>query len=125
MALTHTTACRIGLAGTVAAMFGVSQLYLDLATDATFTTILATLTFSTPPFPLTTSATIVANAIAPDTDVAAGTCTAFRIRHATGTAYLSGSVSVVGGGGDIQMNSVTFGGGDTVSVSALTYTAGP
>jgi hypothetical protein len=52
----------------------------------------------------------------------AGTITNFRIEAAGETALITGSVSGVGGGGDIELVQTTFETGDRFEVSNIVYT---
>ncbi len=99
---------------------------LEFATNASFTTILASLRFSRPhAFGSGVVPVQVANPITPDINAVAGVCTAFRITSGNGAVMMQGTVTAVGGGGDIQLSSVNFANGDTISVTSLTYTAPP
>lgn len=52
----------------------------------------------------------------------AGTITKFQIAAAGDTLLISGSVSGVGGGGDIELVQTTFATGDRLEVSNIVYT---
>jgi hypothetical protein len=52
----------------------------------------------------------------------AGTITNFRIEAAGETALITGSVSGVGGGGDIELVQTTFATGDRFEVTNVVYT---
>ena len=49
--------------------------------------------------------------------------TKFELRDSGNDAQILGSVTVTGGGGDIELSSIVINAGDTVTVSALTYSA--
>lgn len=87
-------------------------------------TLLATLPLSDPAFGATDSQGIAtANPIAADTSAdATGTASFFRIEDSTGAARFQGDVSVSGGGGDLELNSVSIQAGIEVSISSLTIT---
>lgn len=90
-------------------------------------TVLAELNLSQPAFggavDAAPGATATANAI---TDDAAanntGTATFFRILDRDDTPRIQGSVTVTGGGGELQLNSVAIQSGATVQVTSLTVT---
>ncbi len=55
----------------------------------------------------------------------AGTAAHYRIHDSTGTTcHEQGSVTVTGGGGDMQVDSVSFTAGQSFSVTVYTVTAG-
>lgn len=57
--------------------------------------------------------------------VATDTAGHFRIYETTGTdAYLQGTITATGGGGDMELNTVSITTGDTVTISTFTITAG-
>jgi hypothetical protein len=66
----------------------------------------------------------VATLLAPLVDpfTGSGTITTFRIESLASALLVSGSVSVVGGGGDIELSSVTYTAGDTLTLPIVTYT---
>jgi len=129
MALTHSTTIRNALADLV--VDAIDSGSTDATGDLQFGTaglaiVLATLTFSATAFGAAANGTATANAITADTNAAAtGTAADFRIRDLDNNEILSGSVSNVGGGGDIQLSSTNINAGDTVSITSLTYTAAP
>jgi hypothetical protein len=54
---------------------------------------------------------------------AAGTIAQFTVYDCNGNPVFSGSVTLTGSGGDIQLSSVTYNVGDTIDITSLTYTA--
>ena len=52
-----------------------------------------------------------------------GTAAHFRIKQGS-TCHLQGTVTVTGGGGDLQLDNVTIVAGGAVSITAFTLTAG-
>jgi hypothetical protein len=66
--------------------------------------------------------TATANAISDDTDAAGGVINHAHLRKSDTTEIISLTCSVTGGGGDLQLTSLTIGAGDTVSVTSLTLT---
>lgn len=87
--------------------------------------VVATLTFAAPAAfgAADGSAIATANAITSDTSATGGTIAKVECQNAAGTAKILGAVTATGGGGEIELNSVVVSAGQTVSVSALTYTA--
>lgn len=130
MSLTHAVAVRTAVANLITAAINAGSVgpagTLEFATSPAFTTILATLTFSATAFGAASNGIATANPIAPDTAAdATGVCGAFRIKDRDGNEVLRGTVSPMGGGGDIQLSSVNISVGDTVSLTSLIYTACP
>lgn len=101
---------------------------LQVATDGTFSTILATFTLANPSCPSASSGTATASSISSVTAAATGNAEAFRIRNSSNTTVYDRSdtnaVSASGGGGVLVLNQATTGivSGQTVSVSSLTFT---
>jgi hypothetical protein len=91
-------------------------------------TLLAELRFSDPCVTASGVATgvLTFDSITADTSAnAAGTASWFRILQSNGTTYVAdGSVSVTGGGGDLQLDSTTIASGQNVSVNTFTITEG-
>lgn len=123
MALTHVTAVRNTLADAIddAVNAGAGAGTLEFQTSGDVE--VATLTFSDPAFGAASSGTITAGTITDDTNATGGTVSKFRIFDSSSTEVLSGTVTATGGGGDIELSSVSVGAGDTVSLTSLTYTA--
>lgn len=127
MALTHTTAIRNGLADyTVDAIDtgGAGSLIIVTDLDGADTEV-ATLAFTATAFGAATGGVATANAITDDSS-ATGNASAvdgFIIKNGATTEIVRGTVTATSGGGDIELSSTTIANGDTVSISALTYTA--
>lgn len=122
MAVTHPTAVRTVIADAVTATIGVSgKLVMQTAASAT----VATLPFSATAFGAAVNGVSTANAITSDTNAAGGTITKAELQTSGSVAKVLCSVTATGGGGDIQLSSVIVSAGQTVSLSALTYTAPP
>lgn len=64
-----------------------------------------------------------ANNIATGTVTADGTCSRFALQDQDARTILTGTVTVQGGGGDIELSSVDFNINDTVDVSNLVYSS--
>lgn len=94
------------------------------ATGGTATTLLAELTCNATFAPAASSGVLTLNAITADSSAnATGTATWFRIVKSDGTTFvMDGDVGT--SGSDLNMNSVSFTSGGTVSVTSFTITAG-
>lgn len=123
MAVTHPTAVRNAIADLVVDRIdagpGAGTLEFQTSGDVE----VATLTFSDPAFGSASSGTATASAITSDTSATGGTIAKARAKDSTGTEVFACSVTATGGGGDIQLSSVSVSSGQTVAVSSLTYTA--
>lgn len=74
--------------------------------------------------PASNLARATANTISDDTNAASDTdttCTFYRILDRDNTPRIQGSVTATGGGGDIELDTVSITAGVTVSVTSLTY----
>ena len=125
MALVHSTAARNAMADAAVDRLDLGttnasgRLIFKTAGDS----VLATLPMSNPAFGSASSGTATASAITNDTNAAGtGTATKFDLVNRDGTVVISGTVGN-GSGGDINLSSNVITAGDTVSMSALTYTA--
>lgn len=128
MSTTHSTAFRTTVADAHTSALGASPKLVFRLTGTVGSpgTAVATLTLSATPFPGAVAGVATANAIASDT-AATGNASAV----ATATLQTSGGTvvshcAVAASASDINMSGgLTIGAGDTVSCSALTYTAMP
>lgn len=128
MSLTHITTIRNTLADAVVDALDIGSTDatgdLQIATSTAFSTILANLTFANPAFGTAATGTATANAIVSETNApASGSAAAFRVRDRNNSEVFRGSVTVTGGGGDLQLSSVGITAGDTVSITSMTYSA--
>lgn len=121
MSVTHGTATRTSLATAVLGDIdagAAGNLVFRTSGDAEVATC-----------PLSTTSGVVSgavltfNAITDETDATGGEVAKFTIEDDVAADVLLGNVQI--SGGDINLSSLTIGAGDTVSVSALTYTAAP
>lgn len=86
-------------------------------------TLLATHSFSNPAFGNFSNGTTLANAIADDTDVdETGDAGWFRIYDRDSNAVIDGTITVTGGGGDIEFNNVNFIKGGISQITSLRAT---
>jgi hypothetical protein len=123
MAVTHTTTVRNSLADLVVDLIdaGASAGTLEFQTSGNVE--VATLTFSDPAFGAASSGTATASAITSDASATGGTVAKAVAKDSNGNACFTCSVTATGGGGDIELNSVSVSAGQQVSVSSLTYSA--
>ena len=117
MAVTHETAARNGLADYIVDQLDGGTLVINTSGDSE----VATLTFGTPAFGAAAAGIATANAITSDTDATGGTAAKAVLKTSGATAVVN--CAVAASASDINLSSVTIGAGDTVSISALTYTA--
>jgi len=138
MAVTHSNTIRNSLANLVVDAIdtpaGAGKIIFTGGVYPAITPLIATLTFdATAAFGDANAGSnpvgrCTANAIAQEPDATAGTVTQFHVQtfaqHAasSGTIF-SGSVSQVGGAGDIVLSSTVIGESDTISITSLTYTS--
>lgn len=126
MAVTHPNAVRQAICDFVVDQIDEGTPPGKLEFQTSGDAHVATLTFSTPSaFGSATGGVATANAITADTSAAAGTIAKARLRNAALTDKVICSVTATGGGGDIQLNSVTVSAGQQVSLTSLTYAAPP
>jgi hypothetical protein len=85
-------------------------------------TLLATLTFPTPSFGAAASRIATVGTIAAQNATAAGTIGHFRAKSSGGTAYVDGTVTATGGGGDLEVDSLVTVVGQPVEVTGGTWT---
>ena len=125
-AVTHTTAVRDGIANYVVDLIdagtdGKLVFRITGSTAAVPTDEVATLTFASTAFGASSGGVATAAAIASDTTATGGTTAFATLEDSAATVCAHCTVGT--SGADINMSSVIIGAGDTVSVSALTYTA--
>jgi hypothetical protein len=120
MAVTHPAAVRSVIADAVTATIGASG-KISMQTGAS--AVVATLLFSATAFPASSAGVATANAITSDTNAVGGTIAKAELQTSGLVAKVLCSVTATGGGGDIQLSSVVVSAGQTVSMSALSYSA--
>jgi hypothetical protein len=121
MAVTHPTAVRTGIADYVCTTQVGSSAKVVIQTSGGST--VATLPMAATSFGAASSGVATAGAITSDTNAAGGTAAKGEIQTSGSVAKILFSVTATGGGGDLQLSSVTISAGQTVSISSLTYTA--
>jgi hypothetical protein len=126
MAVTHTTAARNAATDAVTALIGASgKLVFRLAgTVGAPGTAVATLSLSATAFGASSTGTATANAITSDTAATGNASPVATASLQTSGGTLVIHCAVAASGSDINMTGgLTVNSGDTVSCSALTYTA--
>jgi hypothetical protein len=92
------------------------------ADDAASGTLLATITLSDPAFGAASAGTATANAIAAVAATTTGTAGWFRALDSDNNKVLDGSVTATGGGGDMELNTVSLTSGVDVDITTWTVT---
>jgi len=124
MAVTHPVAMRNAMAELVAACdSGSLKFHITGSTAATPTTVVATLPLNAAAFGAASSGVITAGAITSDTNAAGGTIAFATIQTSGGVVNAHCAVSTTGSDINITSGGLAVTAGDTVSCSALTYTA--
>lgn len=127
MALTHVTAIRNSLADLVVDAIDVGStdaagdLIVQTAADAT----LCTIPLAAPPaFGAASSGSATANSLPREgTATGAGTAAKFRVRNRDNSEVFQGTVTVTGGGGDMELSSTTIAVNDVIRINTFTYAA--
>ena len=89
-------------------------------------TTVVTLPLSKPSFtPAVPSGEATANPITATNAVADGTADGFELQDGAGLIILSGTVTITGGGGDIELTNVDILTGQLISINTLTYNSEP
>lgn len=94
------------------------------ANDAASGTLLATITLADPAWGASVAgvSTLDATPVLSTTGVAAGTAGWFRMLDNSGDTIADGAVTVTGGGGEMELNTLTISIGVTVEITAGTLT---
>jgi len=120
MAVTHDTATKNLIADAVcgANLDGGATLVLLTAADLD----VATITLNSDAFAAAVGGDADANGFPKeDTVDNAGTISKFEIRDSGSTARVFGTVTASGGGGDIELSSLTYVVGEIIRINSLTY----
>lgn len=124
MAVTHPSSMRSLIADTVVDTLDAGSTFAELLFQDSGSTTLVTLTFASTAFGAASSGVATAEAITDGTVLVGGTATIGLIQTSTqNNEVLSCSVTSTGGGGDIELSSNVLSTGQTLSMTALTYTA--
>lgn len=90
--------------------------------DAATGTLLATLTLPSPSFGAAASRVATIGSVSAVAAAATGTAGYFRAKSSGGTAYVDGTVTATGGGGDLELDSTTITSGQDVDITGGTWT---
>lgn len=120
-----TATMNTGGAGSVRIYNGTAPTDTDTALSGN--TLLAHLTLSATAFPtavdIAPGARATANAITDDSSAdATGTASFFRVLNGAGTAICQGDATATGGGGTMQLNTVSIVASAAVGISSFTIT---
>lgn len=124
MSITLTTSARNAAANAVVDLLdvGTTDANGDLVIMTSGDVEVATLGLSNPAFGAAATGVATASAITSDTSATGGTAALHKMQNRDNTEVWRGTVTATGGGGDIELSSVSIGAGDTVAVSSYTYT---
>lgn len=93
---------------------------IELMTDANV--VLAIITLDSNAFAAAVSGEAIASGFPKSATVTvAGTLTKFQIKDSTAVARIFGTITVTGGGGDIELTSVTYAVSEIVTINSLMY----
>lgn len=108
-------------AGTLDIRSGAQPATANLAASGT---LLATVTLADPSFAAAVLgvSTLDATPVLSTTGLAAGTAGWFRVKDSTGATVFDGAITVTGGGGELELNTLTISIGLTVEITAGTLT---
>lgn len=126
MALTHVTAHRNTLADAIdtAINSGTTDAQGDLIIMTSGDVEIATILLSNPAFGAAAAGTItLAGVPLEDTNATGGTAALFKFQDRDNSEVFRGTVTATGGGGDIELTSVSIGASDTVRITSFTYSA--
>lgn len=123
MAVTHPSSMRNLIVDTVTGQIDTGSTFGELEFQASASTALVVVTFDSTAFGAASTGLATAETITDGIVLVAGTATIGLVRSSTqNLEVLSCSVTSTGGGGDIELSSNVLSTGQTVSVTALTYT---
>ena len=126
MALTHVTAIRNTICDAV--VDAIDDGTTDTTGDLVFMTDadveVATLSWSaTPAFGAAVAGVATMNSINDDTSATGGEVALFKFQDRDNAEVFRGTVTAIGGGGDIELSSTTVAVGGRVSMTSFTYEA--
>lgn len=124
-AITHVTAVRNSIAGVVSTATAAGSSHTPRLVIRESTTTIVSFNLSNTPFGAASSGVISANSLPISTTAVANASAVdnFRLEDRDGTLVLSGSVTAVGGGGDVEVTNTNIANGQDCSLESLTYTA--
>lgn len=115
---TLSAAARNAATDAVCALVNGGNLVLQTSADAE----VATLPLSATAFANAVAGVAAANAVTDDTSTQAGTVAKAVLQNSSGATIITLTVSDNAGSGDVKLTSLAFAAGETVSISAMTYT---
>jgi hypothetical protein len=127
MAIAHDGAIRTEMADLVVDKVdvGTTNAAGQLVFETSGSAEVATIVLSNPAFGAASNGSATLLSTTDDTDATGGTVSQFKIVDRDSNVVLTGTVTAIGQGGDIEISSTTIGAGSTVSVTSLTYHAAP
>ena len=84
--------------------------------------LLVTLNFSNPAYGNALNGRATGNPVANGVALASGTASIFTVTNRNGAEIFRGTVSGTGGGGDIELSSISIATSQTISISSSTFT---
>ncbi len=125
MSITHVAAVRNALADAVVDRLdlGAVDANGDLVLMAAGDVTVATLAMANPAYGAAANGTAGSNAIADDTNAVGGTLALFKVQDRDNAEVFRGTITGIGGGGDVEASSTTVNAGDTVQCTGLDYSA--
>lgn len=126
MTTTHPTTVRNALADLVVDLIdqGTANAAGQIEIQTSGDVEVASLPFSVPPaFGDAAAGVATANAITDDGNATGGTAAKFEFQDRDVSTVLLGSVTATGGGGDLELSTVTIPANGTVQITSFTYTA--
>lgn len=119
MAIVHDTITKNLIADTVCGELNGGAIIRFLTSGDT---LMATINLENTAFGVASSGeSVAANFPKTATVIAAGTVTKFQIFDSILTVKISGTVTIEGSGGDIELTSVTYAINDTITLNSLIY----
>ena len=119
MTLTLSTAGRNAAADAVTALMDGGTLELRSGTG----TVVAAFALPSPAFAAAADGVATGNGVPMSTTANAGTIASARILNSVGVPEITGlTVTLTGGGGDIELTNLSPGAGSTVEIASLSYT---
>lgn len=124
MAVTLTTAARNAACDAIVDLIdgGSGDANGDLVIMTSGDVEVATLACNATAFGDAASGIATAATISSDTSATGGTAALFKFQDKSNAEVFRGTVTATGGGGDIELSSVSVGVGETVSITSFTVT---
>lgn len=119
MTISHATATRNAQADAVVDLLNSGKLVFFNSASAS----VAVLVLGATAFGDASNGSAVANSITDDSSATAGNIESFALLDSGDGTVVYGSVTATGGGGDLELTSISANTGDIVSVTTLRYSA--